>query len=100
MYAPASEQLHEVLPIIGLLVDGLLEHDHATDVFLNPWCREEKLTICASVGLIVFDLDRIESLSNGSGALVGSENTFAGSGDLSCSLNELVLERKFCFDHV
>ena len=95
MYASFLEKLNEVLTIISLLVNSLLEHDHSTDVFFNSGSREKKLTICSSVGLGVFNCDLIESLSNGSSALVGSENTFTRGSDLTCSLDELVFEWKF-----
>jgi len=95
----ASEQLYKVGPIVSLLVNSLLEHDHSTNVFFNPWCCEKKLTICSPIWFSVFYLDLVESLSNGSSTLVGSENTFARCSDLTCSLDQLVFEWKFGFDH-
>ena len=98
--ASASEELDKVLTLVSCLVDCLFEHDDSADVLLDAWGLEEELTVCSSVGLVVLDLDLIEPLSDGSRALVSSEDALAWSGDLAGSLDELVSEWVCrCLDH-
>jgi len=61
-------------------------------MLLDPWSGEKKLSVCLSIGVVVLDSDAIESLSNGPGRLVSSQDTLAWSADLLGSLDELLLE--------
>jgi hypothetical protein len=72
-----SEVLDEVNSILGLFVEGLLEHNDTTDVVVDFRGSEEELTVSASVILSVLNVDSLETLSNGSSALISSEDTLA-----------------------
>lgn len=65
------EDVHELSAVGRALEQGLLEHDHAGDVRLNAFSLEEKLAVLAAVFLSVLDVNLGESLSDGSGGLVG-----------------------------
>ena len=86
-----AEELNKVCTILGGLIDSLLVHDDARDVFLDRWGSEEKLSVCTSVGLSILNLDGIKALSDGSSALISSQDTFAWSADFLCGSNELFL---------
>lgn len=98
--ASLTEKSDKVLSISGLLVDGLLEHDDTANVLLDRWSGEKKLTVGASIGLGVLNTDLIETLSDGSSALVRSQDALASGRDLAGSFDEFVLEREFSFNHV
>jgi len=99
MNATGAEELNEVLSASGSLVDGLLVHDDAGDIFLDGGCGEEEFSVCASVVDVVLDGDRVESLSDSASGLVSSEDTLTRGSDLTSHLDELVLEVKLSFDH-
>lgn len=87
-----SEVFDEVDSILGLLVEGLLEHDDTTDVVVHFRGSEEELTVSASVFLGVLNVDACEALSNSSSALISSEDTLSRGGDFLCSFNQLSFE--------
>jgi hypothetical protein len=89
----SSEDLGEFLGAVGSGVpDSLIKHDDAADVLLDTRCREKKLTISLSVGVVVLDADSVESLSDGTGGLVSCEDSLARGADLLGSLDELLFE--------
>ena len=90
--AAASEEVAETLAILAGVTHGLVEHDDTTDVLLKIWGSEKKLSVELSVFVGVFDLDSIESLSNGSGTLISGEDSLTWSSDLLGGLHEFFLE--------
>ena len=89
----SSEDLGEFLGAVSSGVpDSLIKHDDAANVLLDTRCREKKLTISLSVGVVVLDADSVESLSDGAGGLVSCEDSLARGADLLGSLDELLFE--------
>lgn len=84
-----SEVFNEVDSILGLLVEGLLEHDDTTDVVVHFRGSEEELTVSASVVLGVLDVDACKALSNSSSALISSKDTLSRGGDFLCSIDQI-----------
>jgi hypothetical protein len=86
------ENLNESGSIGSIVSDSLVEHDHSTDVLLDSWGSEEKLSVSNSVFVGILNGDSIESLSNGSGGLVSCEDSLSWGADFLCDLDELILE--------
>ena len=89
----SSENIAELLVTCSVgIFDGLVEHDHSTDVLLDVWGGEEKLSVSLSVGMVVLNVDALESLSNSSGRLIGGEDTLAWGANFLACFHELLFE--------
>ena len=97
--ASAAEQVTEALAILARVLDGLVEHDNTADVLLKLRSREEQLTVGLAVLVRVLNVDAIETLADGAGGLVGSEDTLAGSANLLGGFDEFFLEFSRCVQH-
>jgi hypothetical protein len=84
------EDIDEELAILGLLVQGLLEEDHAAEVLEGARGAEEELAEGAAVLLNVLDVDAGEALANGASGLIRSKDTLARSANVGSVLDELV----------
>jgi hypothetical protein len=84
------EDIDEGLAILGLLVQGLLEEDHAAEVLEGARGAEEELAEGAAVLLNVLDVDAGEALANGASGLIRSKDTLARSANVGSVLDELV----------
>ena len=69
-HALLLEELDEGLALLGLLAEGLVEHDAARDVLAKIGRQEEQLAVRAAVLLFVGDADRGEALADGAVGLV------------------------------
>jgi hypothetical protein len=88
--ASGSEDVAELFVSSGIRIfDGLVEHDHSTDVLLDVWGREQKLSVGLSIGVGVLNANAVKSLSDGAGRLIGSEDTLSWGADLLASLDQL-----------
>jgi len=76
------EEINELLAVLSGLLDGFFEKDNTGDVFLKVGGSEEKLSVASSVFFAVLELDGVESLSDGTGGFIGSEDTLATGSDL------------------
>lgn len=64
-HAPLLKELGEEFAIIGLLVEGLVEEDDASDAGLDAVvCGEQKLAVQSPVLLCVLSIDALESLGH------------------------------------
>jgi len=86
-----SKELNKVSSISSSLVDSLLEHDDSGNVLLNSLSGEKELTVSSSVSLGVLNSNSIESLSDGSGGFISSEDTLSWGTDLTGGLDKFVL---------
>ena len=80
-HALLLEELDEGLALLGLLADGLVEHDAARDVLAKIGSQKEQLAVRAAVLLFVGDADRREALADGSVGLVRGEDALAAARD-------------------
>ena len=80
--AARLEQLREWRAVVRLLVEGLVEEDHARHVVGYARVRgEEELTIEAAVLLGVLDVDAVEALGHAARRLVGRKDALARRHD-------------------
>lgn len=87
------EQLDEWGAVIGLLVQRLVEQDHAGDVLAELGVGlEEQLAVLAAVVVVVLDADILQALAHGGGRLVGGQDALAGRHDGLRDLAQLLLE--------
>ena len=80
-HALLLEELDEGLALLGLLADGLVEHDAARDVLAKIGSKEEQLAVRAAVLLFVGDADRREALADGAVGLVRRQDALAAARD-------------------
>ena len=64
-------------------------------MFLDARRRKKKISVSPSVLESVLDVDRLETLSNSAGGLVGGEDALASRGNLLGYLNEFGFELLF-----
>ena len=72
-----------------LLVERLLERDHARDVLAEAGRRQQHLAVLAPVLLDVLDADRREALADRAGRLVGGEDALARRRDVPRGRDQL-----------
>jgi len=84
------EKVDELLAILGGLLDGFFEEDDTGNVFLNIGGGEEKFSVKSSVFFVVFELDGVESLADGTGGFISSEDAPTTGGDLLSVLLEFL----------
>lgn len=72
------------------MVKSLLEEDDTTEARESTRGGEEKLTESTSVGLNVLDVDARETLSDGTGGLIGREDTLPGCADVGSVSDQLI----------
>mmetsp|Transcript_25094 Transcript_25094/g.46910 ORF Transcript_25094/g.46910 Transcript_25094/m.46910 type:complete len:215 (-) Transcript_25094:49-693(-) len=82
------KDINKLSAIIGILVQSLLVQNNTGNVFLQVLRLEQKLTVLATVVLVVLHGDGIEALANSSGGLVSSENSLARGRDSVSSGDE------------
>jgi hypothetical protein len=88
-----SKELSELLLTINSgISDGLIVHDNTTDVFFKSWSSEKKFSVSLSIIVVVLNADSVESLTNGSGGLVGSEDSLTWGADLLSGFHEFIFE--------
>ena len=81
-----GEHLGEGRPVLFLLAQGLVIHDHPADVIGYPRGGNQHFPVGAAVFLGRGKVDGGEALLDASGALVGGENSLAfGNERLCCS---------------
>ena len=76
--AERCEVLRERHAGAGLLAQRLVVHDHAADGLVDAGGREQHLAVELAVRFGRFERDGIETLLDGAGAFVGSEDPLAG----------------------
>ena len=83
------------------MVKSFLEEDDTAKARESTRGGEEKLTESTSVCLNVLDVDARKTLSDGTGGLIGGENTLPGCADvgsvsdqLICTQSEQIITRK------
>ena len=86
------EEVNEEGSVVGLVVGGLFVEDDTGNVLLESLSLEEELSVESSVLLDVLDVDHLESLPDGSGGLVGGEDSLSWGADLVGGLFELLSE--------
>lgn len=77
-----------------LLVKSLFEEDDTAEARESTGGGEEKLTESTSVSLNVLDVDARETLSDGTGGLIGGENTFSRCADVGSVSDQLICQTK------
>jgi hypothetical protein len=92
-HAAGDEQVHERLPVGGLLVQGLLEEDDPGEVVEHAGRREEQLAERLSVGLHVLEVDAGEALADGARRLVGGQDALARRREALGGLDQLICRR-------
>ena len=75
------------------MVKSFLEEDDTTEARESTRGGEEKLAESTSVGLNVLDVDACKTLSDGSGGLIGGENTLSGCADVGGVSDQLICKR-------
>ena len=75
------------------MVKSFLEEDDTAEARESTRGGEEKLTESTSVGLNVFYVDACETLPDGSGGLIGGENTLSGCADVCGVSDQLICKR-------
>lgn len=75
------QEIHELLAVLGGLLAGFFVEDDTRDVFFEIGGGEEEFSVSSSVFFAVFELDVVESLSDGTGGFISSEDTETTSGD-------------------
>src|SRR5206468_10424003 len=76
------EELGERRSLVGALTDRLVVQDDAPDGLLHPGGGEQQLAIEAATLLRRLDADRVETLRDRPGALVGREDPAVVGDDL------------------
>ena len=84
------KDIDEGLAILGLLVEGLLKEDHATEALEGTRGAEEELTEGTAVLLNVLDIDAGKALANSASGLISSKDTLARGANVGSVLDELV----------
>lgn len=89
----SSKDIAELLitSSVGVL-DGLVEHDDSTDVLLNIWGGEKEFSVGLSVSVVVLNTNAVESLSNGSGRLIGGEDSLTWGANFLAGLDQFFFE--------
>lgn len=72
------------------MVKSFLEEDDTAEARESTRGGEEKLAESTSVGLNVLDVDAGKTLSDGTGGLIGGENTLPGCADVSSVSDQLI----------
>jgi len=75
------QKVHELLTLLGGLLGGFFVEDDTRDVLFEIGGGEEEFSVSSSVFFVVFELDVVESLSDGTGGFISSEDTETTSGD-------------------
>ena len=91
-HALLLEELDEGLALLGLLAEGLVEHDAARDVLAKIGGQEEQLAVRAAVLLFVGDADRGKALADGAGRLVRRQDALAAARNSLGRGGQLVAE--------
>jgi len=75
------QEINELLAFLGGLRGGFFVEDDTRDVLFEVGGGEEEFSVSSSVFFVVFELDAVESLSDGTGGFISSEDTETTSGD-------------------
>jgi len=75
------QEINELLAVLGGLLGGFFVEDDTRDVLFEIGGGEEEFSVSSSVFFVVFELDVVESLSDGTGGFISSEDTETTSGD-------------------
>lgn len=75
------QEINELLAVLGGLLGGFFVEDDTRDVLFEIGGSEEEFSVSSSVFFVVFELDVVESLSDGTGGFISSEDTETTSGD-------------------
>jgi len=75
------QEIHKLLAVLGGLLGGFFVKDDTRDIFFEIGSGEEEFSVSSSVFFAVFELDVVESLSDGTSGLIGSEDTETSSAD-------------------
>jgi len=76
------QEINELLAVLGRLLGGFFVEDNTGDVLFEIGGGEKEFSVSSSVFFVVFELDVVESLANGTSGLISSEDTETSSGDL------------------
>lgn len=63
------------------MLGGFFVEDDTRDVLFEVGGGEEEFSVSSSVFFVVFELDVVESLADGTGGFISSEDTETTSGD-------------------
>src|SRR5260370_30171194 len=77
--------------VLRLLTNGLVVQDHAADVVRGARRREEQFAVGAAILLRGFDLDAVEPLRDGAGALIRRQNALVLGHHCLGNASELTL---------
>lgn len=75
------QEINELLAFLGGLLGGFFVEDDTRDVLFEVGGGEEEFSVSSSVFFVVFELDVVESLADGTGGFISSEDTETTSGD-------------------
>jgi hypothetical protein len=88
----AVEELDKVSAISSSLGEGVLEHNDSRNALLDLRGSEEKFSVGSGIFGSVFNSDSFESLSDGTGRLIGSKDSLTSHSDLLGVLDKLGFE--------
>lgn len=75
------QEVDELLAVLGGLLGGFFVEDDTGNVFFEVGGGEEEFSVSSSVFFVVFELDVVESLSDGTSGFIGSEDTETSSSN-------------------
>ena len=88
-------QLDQRRAVGGGLSDGFVKQDHTGNVALHSLSRaEHEFTVITAVGFGIFNLDGVEPLFDGAGALISGQKPLAVRHHSLRNFNQLILIHK------